>query len=133
MEEPAIAPWDVSISNADFQKLKAGFKPEDMDDKWLVSVTDLDQNGKISIHITRSWTRKELYRLTVKPSDGASGAKVEAITWEQNKGGIRISEEQGKKEAVLLCRSILGCKVDSLPEYDSSIFWNHPGALLGAK
>ncbi|MCJ1386771.1 hypothetical protein MMC17_009897 [Xylographa soralifera] len=133
MEEPATAPWDLSISDADFEKLKAGFASGDMDDHWIISVTDLDQNGKVSIHISRSWTRKELYRLAVKPSDGASGVKIEAITWEQNKGGIHISEEQGKKEAVLLCRSILGCDIDTLPEYDSSTFWNHPGAQLDAK
>ena len=122
MEDPATALWDLSISDADFEKLKAGFEPEDMDDRWMVSVTDLDQSGNISIHISRSWTEKELYRLAVKPNDGASGVRIEAITWEQNLGGIHISEEQGKKEAVLLCRSILGCDIDALPEYDSSIF-----------
>jgi hypothetical protein len=93
MEDPATALWDLSISDADFEKLKAGFESEDMDDRWIISVTDLDQSGNISIHISRSWTKKELYRLAVKPSDGTSGVKIEAITWEQNKGGIHISEE----------------------------------------
>ena len=133
MEDPATALWDLSISDTDFDKLKAGFESEDMDDKWIVSVTDLDQSGHTSIHISRSWTKKELYRLAVKPRAGASGVKIEAITWEQNKGGIHISEEQGKKEAVLLCRSILGCDIDTLPEYDSSIFWTHPAAQLDTK
>lgn len=131
MELPATAQWGLTISDADFEKLKTGFEPQDMDDKWNVSASELDQSGNISIHISRSWTQKDFYVLVVKPSDGVRGVKVEAITWEQDKGGIYISEDQAKKEAVLLCRSILGCGIDALPEYDPSIFWNHPAAQRG--
>ena len=135
MQEPATAPWGLSISDADFEKLKAGFEPQDQDDKWRVSVTDQSQSGTISIHLARSGTGIELYVLIVKPSDGGSsggGAKVEAITWEQNKGGIRISEEQAKKEVVILTRGFLECEFDALPEYEISDLWNHPAAQLGA-
>lgn len=138
MLDPAIAPWDLSISDADFEKLKAGFEPQDMDDKWRVSVTELGWSGNISIHLSRSWTGKELYVLIVNPGDDdnsnstGGGVKIEAITWEQNKGGIRISEEQAKKEVVIITRCILRCAFDALPEYDSSDLWNHPGARIGA-
>ncbi|MCJ1438052.1 hypothetical protein MMC27_007439 [Xylographa pallens] len=118
MQEPATALWNLSISYADFERLRAGIKPLDMDDKWIFSVTDLNQSGHITIRLIRSWTKTELYRLAVKPSDDFSGFEIEAITWEQNQGGIHISEEQGKKEAVLRCRYILGCDIDTLPEYD---------------
>lgn len=130
MQEPATAPWGLSISDADFKKLKAGFEPQDQDDKWRVSATDQSQNGTISIHLARSGTGKELYVLVVKPRGG--GVKIEAITWEQNKGGIRISEEQAKKEVVIITRRLLECGFDSLPEYDVSDLWNHPAAQLGA-
>ena len=128
MADPATASWDLSISDADFEKLKAGFQPRDMDDKWAFEITDLDQNGKISVHIIRSWLRKEDYRLAVKPSDGTSGVKVEGITWERTKNGYYVSEEQAKKEAAMLCRSILACDIDALPEYSSSEMWNYPRA-----
>ncbi|CAI6332968.1 unnamed protein product [Periconia digitata] len=138
MQEPATAPWDLIISDADLQKLKAGFEPQDQDDKWRVSVTDQSPSGNFSVHLARSGTGKELYILAVKPSDGSSsgssgGAKIEAITWEQNKGGIRISEEQGKKEAVIISRSVLECDFDALPDYDVSDMWNHPAAQIDAK
>ncbi|KAF2813238.1 uncharacterized protein BDZ99DRAFT_252032 [Mytilinidion resinicola] len=132
MDDPATAPWGLSISNADFEKLRAGFEPRDMDDKWAVSATDPDQSGNISIRVRRSWTGKEHYILAVKPSDGGSRAQIEAITWEQNKGGIYISECLGKKEAVMICRGLLGCDFDTLPYYDPSLLWNHPAAQIGA-
>lgn len=118
MQEPATAPWGLSILNdADFEKLKAGFEPHDQDDKWRVSVTNQNQSGAISIHLARSGTGKELYVLVMNPSDGDS-VKIElAITWEQNKGGIRISEEQAKKEVVIITRRLLEC---DFPEYDIS-------------
>ncbi len=135
MQEPATAQWDLSISDADLEKLKAGFEPQMMEDRWRVSTTDQSESDTTSIHFVRSWTGIELYVLHVKPSDGGSigsGAKVKAITWEQNKGGIRISEEQGKKEVVILSRGFLECTFDALPEYNVSDLWDHPASQKGA-
>ena len=64
---------------------------------------------------------------------GGGGVVIEAITWEQNKGGIRLSEEQAKKEVVMITRSMLQCDYDALPEYDPEDIFNHPGAQIGAK
>ncbi|CAN8104769.1 unnamed protein product [Discula destructiva] len=131
MEHPETASWGLSISDADFAKLKRGVRPRDMDDRWIFQAMtctetadyatakeqttdatttdteptheelmdamladeaaadealadedtlDLVQGGNISIH--RSWTNKELYRLDVRLSEGATSAKIEAITWE---------------------------------------------------
>lgn len=63
---------------------------------------------------------KELNLLVVNPSDSTSDLKIEAIVWEQKKGGIHISEEQHKKKAVLLCRFSLECGIDALLEYNPS-------------
>lgn len=137
MREPATAPWGLSISDADFAKLRAGFEPRDQDDKWRVSIMDQSQSGNIPIHLARSGTRKEIYVLFVKPSDvgcsSSSGVKIEAITWEQNKRGVRLSEEQAKKEVVMITRSMLQCDYDALPGYDPEDIFNHPGAQIGAK
>ncbi|KAF2818571.1 hypothetical protein CC86DRAFT_308927 [Ophiobolus disseminans] len=133
MEEPATAQWHQRISDADFKKLKAGFESRDMDDKWNITVTEQTSSSNISICFARSWTDQELYVLDVKSSDGGSGSQIKAITWEQNKSGIRISEEQAKKEVVILSRSILDCEFEELPEYDRNDVWNHPAARLDAK
>ncbi|GAB1312060.1 hypothetical protein MFIFM68171_02270 [Madurella fahalii] len=184
MENPATASWGLSISDADFAKLKRGVRARDMDDRWIVkamtdeeladeattnraatsgamtneattnealtdkeltdeelmdellmdeattgealtdeATLDLDQGGNISIR--RSWTNKELYRLAVKPSEGGTSAKIEAITWEQNQGD-RISEEQAKIDAVILCRQILECDFAAAPDYDPLLFSAFP-------
>jgi hypothetical protein len=122
MDDPATAPWDLSISDVDFEKLKAGFEALDMNQRWEIITKDPDENGIISVHISRSWTEEDQYILAVKPSDGG-GAKIISITWEQNKGEIRVGEERAKKEAVILCRMVLRCDFDTLPLYDRKILW----------
>ncbi|OJJ07576.1 hypothetical protein ASPVEDRAFT_155399 [Aspergillus versicolor CBS 583.65] len=120
MQKPATAPWGLSISNSDFQKLTAGYKPRGMDDRWRVAVSPPDQNGTISVHFARSWTGIPHYVLFIKPIDGdSSDAIIDAITWEQNKGGIYISEEMAKMTVVTISRSFLECDYDLLPEYDT--------------
>lgn len=140
MQEPATVPWGLLISDADLKKLSAGLEPQDQDDKWRISVSDQHQNGIISIHVIRVGTRREIHVLFVNTSNGGgssssniSGTMIEAITWEQKKGGIHLSEEQAKKEVVMITRSILGCDYDALPEYNFEDMFNHPGAWIGAK
>jgi hypothetical protein len=132
MVDPATVSWGLSISSTDFEKLKAGFESSEMEDKWTISVENLEHSGgKISITFMRSWTGQTLYKLTAKPSDG-SGATIETITWERNKEGIHISEEQGKKEVVIIARLILDCDFDELPYYHISLMWDHSGASINA-
>lgn len=134
MLEPATAPWGLSISDADFKKLSAGLEPQDQDDKWRITVSDQNQNGNISINMARTVANREIYILFVNPNNGGSGAIIEAVTWEQNKGGIHLTEEQAKKEVVMITRSILQCDYDALPEYDfMEDMFNYPGARIGAK
>lgn len=135
MEDPATAPWGLHISNADLQKLQAGFEPQDHDNKWRVSVSDQGQSSEISVHIARSAFREELFVLTVKLSDvdGENGsAQVEAITWQQDQGGVRISEEIAKKQVTLLVRRVLGGHFEKLPEYSFEEAFLHP-ARKGAR
>ncbi|KAE8373853.1 hypothetical protein BDV26DRAFT_296524 [Aspergillus bertholletiae] len=135
MQEPATAPWGLSISDADVEKLKAGLEPKDQDGKWRISATDQSQSGNISVHLARSGTGKEVYILIMKPNDGrssGSGAEIEAIIWEQNKAGIHITEEQAKKDVVIITRGLLGRDFDALPGYDVSDLWNYPTGEIGA-
>jgi hypothetical protein len=131
MVDPETAPWNLSISDADFEKLKAGFASQSMDDKWTVTVADPDDRGIISITVTRAGTGRKHYTLHIKLRDRASGVKVESFTWEQNQGGVYISEDQGKINAVILLRGILDCEFGKLPDYDSSLMWTHPTFKLG--
>lgn len=130
MKERLTAPLDVSISDADVEKLKVGFKSQSMDDKWDLLVEDPDENGGISIHIIRNWLQEECYILHIAPKpstddDGRSStAKIQGITWEGNKNNLQCGAEQAQKEAVMLCRGWLDCEFEGLPQYPSSVFWD---------
>ena len=137
MQEPATAPWGLRISNSDFKKLSAGFEPQDQDDKWRISVFDQNQSGNISIHVTWVAANREIYVLFVNPnnnggsgsSSSSSGVMIEAITYEQSKSGIHLSDKQAKKEVVVVTRSMLQCDYDALPEYNfEEDMFNYPGA-----
>jgi hypothetical protein len=122
----------VSISESDFAKLKAGVEPESQDDKWHIWNSEESQNNNILIHFARTGTGNKFYILHVKQNGGGSGtgAKIVAITWAQNKGGILISEKQGKKDAIIITRAVLGGDIEALLEYDFNDIWNHPAATL---
>lgn len=133
MVSPATAQWGLSLSKADFQKLIAGHEPQSMDDHWRVDVSDPDQSGVITISIAQSWGSIKCYVLSVKPDDGVDLARIDSITWEQDQGGVHISEEKGKKDAVILCRHLLECEFVDVPDYDFSDLWDHPAARLDSE
>ncbi|GAM90469.1 hypothetical protein ANO11243_085130 [Dothideomycetidae sp. 11243] len=115
MDAPATATWGQAVSDADIEKIKAGFVGPDMDYRWVIITERVNENGDLSVWIGRSWTRQECYILDIRTNK--NGHRIESITWEQNKGGIYISEEQSKKESIILCRVYLGCDFDMLPDY----------------
>jgi hypothetical protein len=115
MKKPLTAPWDLAISDSDVEKLKAGFRVRNMDDKysWLIE----DQNGNISIHVIRYFVRVEefILHLTPKPSnDNNASAKIHSLTWEGDFAGMK-DEEQAKERVVLLARLMLKCDLENAP------------------
>ncbi|PVI04205.1 hypothetical protein DM02DRAFT_519094 [Periconia macrospinosa] len=130
MKEPLTAPLDMTISEADVEKIKVGYRTRSMDEKWDFLIEDPDESGNISLHILRSWlgTQDDDYILHIAPkpsnNDGGS-AKIVGITWEGNKAGLQCDAEQAKIEAVSLCRGHLKCKFDNLPDYPTSMFWKN--------
>ncbi|CAI9631342.1 unnamed protein product [Alternaria burnsii] len=120
MTEPGTASWDVSISEADFAKLIAGFESQSMDDKWNVWSEEESHGGDMLVHFARSWTGQKVWILHLEANEGEgnTGGKIKGITWAQKLGEIHISEEQGKRDATIMSRALLGCEVEALPEYD---------------
>jgi hypothetical protein len=117
MKKPLTAPLDLPLSSSDMQKLKAGFRPRNLDDKcaWLVE----DENGNTSIHVIRYFVHEEEYVLHIAPKSGDDdGARVDRITWEGDVNGIQRDAEQAKKNVVILARVILKCEFETLPEYE---------------
>lgn len=126
MPEPATAPWGLTITDADFQKLKAGLQVFSMDDRLRVWFTEEPESGKVTIHIVRHWIGRELYSVVIKPGDGC--ATIETINWSQDQGGIRITEGIAKMHVVMLTRCNMGCEFEGLPDCDSEDFFDEPAA-----
>lgn len=118
MKKPLTAPLDVAVSDSDVGKLKAGFRPRNMDDKYAFLIED--DNGNISIHCTRYYTGEEVYILHLAPksdNDNGASAKIHSITWEGDLNGIHRELEQAKKNVVFQARSTLKCDFEALPRY----------------
>jgi microsomal dipeptidase-like Zn-dependent dipeptidase len=116
MKKPLTAPLDLAVSDSDVEKLKAGFRPRNLDDKyaWLIE----DENGNISIHVIRYFVKEEVYILHIAPklsNDNSASAKIHSITWEGDMIGIRDGVEQAKKNVVMLARVILKCDFENAP------------------
>jgi hypothetical protein len=116
MKKPLTAPWNLAISDSDVEKLKAGFRVRNLDDKysWLIK----DENGNISIHIIRYFLGEEEYILHITPKSGNSNsgkAKIHSITWEGELVGIKDDEEQAKERVVILARVMLKCGFEHAP------------------
>ncbi|KAF2830451.1 hypothetical protein CC86DRAFT_367211 [Ophiobolus disseminans] len=115
MKKPLTAPWDLAVSDSDVEKLKAGFRPRNFDDKyaWLIE----DDNGNISIHVIRYFIKEEEYILHLAPkssNDNGASAKIHSITWEGEMVDIQDDVEKAKERVVLLAR-IPNCDFENAP------------------
>lgn len=116
MKKPLTAPWDLAISDSDVEKLKAGFRPRNFDDKyaWLIE----DDNGNISIHVIRHFVKEEEYILHIAPkssNDNTASAKIHSITWDGELIDIQDDVEKAKKRVVILARVIPNCDFENAP------------------
>lgn len=119
MKSPATASWNLGISRNDVEKLLKGFKPAEMEDRWVCRADVPDARGDFVVHMHRSWTGDEVLRMNVvlaaAAGDGASAhtneryAKISDITWEGGEGSFLASEVEAKDLATGLCRGVLGC------------------------
>lgn len=128
MDDPTTAPCGLRISDADFAKLKAGFRPRNQDDKWIITATAADESesesGTISLHVARASIRKDYFVLTIKPIDSSSGigsgAEIEAITWEcgleRHVGDPPLPKEEAQRLVLAIIKGKTKCDFDALPE-----------------
>src|SRR4051812_22343921 len=106
MENPATVPWSVQLSAPDFAKLKQGFMPKQMDDKWACIVDEADDRGSILVHWQRTWP--EVDQIILRVNTKSEGAEIVEITWDKCSGLNKVSEEEGKKLAKDLSQGLLG-------------------------
>ncbi|KAL8376627.1 hypothetical protein RB595_007641 [Gaeumannomyces hyphopodioides] len=125
MKEALTAPWDVPVSAADVERLKAGFRSRSMDDKWDLLVGGPGRQGRLvpPHHPELDPTEGDG---DGEGATGGSGAKIMGFTWDGKYSDLQVPEEQAKKDAIMLCRGKLGCEFEALPQYSmENEFWQN--------
>lgn len=121
---PATASWNVTISQADLEKLQAGYEPWDIGNMWYIKAMPRDESNRMHVHFARFCARSPVYTIVVAVSpDGSSGGVIESIIWETREGDHDLSEDWAKREVVLVARSRAECDMPGLPELDREEWW----------
>lgn len=122
MKTPTTAPWDLAISRSDTEKLQRGFNPAAMEDRWKCHADAPDARGAFVVHVHRSWTGDEVFRMNVVvvvlaatvPDVGTDEpqpyARIADITWDRGNGVFLDSEGKAKDLAARVCRGVMGCE-----------------------
>lgn len=126
---PATSPWDVKLTGEKVERLRLGFKPMAMEDKWFV-FADGDEvdgqegkAGEMRVHFFRSWTGMKIFELVVEldeskeRKDGKGderGGKIKELRWESSPEMVGDEGEEGAKEMVTeVCRWVLDIELRS--------------------
>jgi hypothetical protein len=64
IRKPAALPYQAVFNDAEFRKVKQGFLPHQMEDKWFVFFED------DCLYFHRSWTGGGIYKLRIVRQDG---------------------------------------------------------------
>jgi hypothetical protein len=124
MKSPKTIAWKVPIQPPQLARTLMGFRPSEMEDKWFVYADGPDNDGKISVHLIRSWTGFRIAEVKINLGDAASGSGpgwIKEFVWESSDEVIRIQDEEEAKGMVReTFRWVLGVElaaevVDEMP------------------
>lgn len=115
ISKPVEAAWDQVVPRTEAPKIINGFKPGAMEDKWFVYSDGPDANGKVTMHMHRSWTGFKLFEVTMQiemnedfePAD--KDAQFTKIIYETDETKFRNpGEGSAKTMALEVCNWCLG-------------------------
>ncbi|KAK2033660.1 hypothetical protein LX32DRAFT_689954 [Colletotrichum zoysiae] len=93
LSKRTTAPWDCPLPAGAWERMKRGYRPESMDDRWVVSFT-----GEDKVVFARSWTGAPIVEIQVAAGDHP---RIVAVAWEGD-GSVWVGgSEQSAKELVV--------------------------------
>ncbi|KAH8802687.1 hypothetical protein F5884DRAFT_478618 [Xylogone sp. PMI_703] len=110
-QKPVTSSWNLKLKPSLLPKLRMGFLPRDMDDKWFV-YSEEPEKGKITVHFHRSWTGLKIAEIEIE-HDGTEDRKdaeasITKLVWESSEDVMRNPGEKMVKDQVeTVCRYIL--------------------------
>ena len=116
MRRPAPMDYRDVFTWAEWRELRRGYIPEVMEEKWFI------YEGEGTLHLHRSWTGFETYRVTLRPTN--DGMEVISASYESDvdlyrSGGPRYEEQMVRW---LLRSLVLGQQVE-FPTYPDTPEW----------
>ncbi|MCJ1251614.1 hypothetical protein MMC30_008849 [Trapelia coarctata] len=117
-KNPVSAPWNVAIPPGELPKILNGFRPREMEDKWIVYTDGPDAEGRAVVHFHRSWTGYKFVELEIEVDReaGVSGGEVEGsarivkIVFEPHED-LDGRTEEAKRTAREVCRWVLNVEL----------------------
>jgi hypothetical protein len=117
--KPVTSSWNVKIQKSQLPLLLQGFRPREMEDKWFIYADGPDAEGRITLHLHRSWTGVKVAEIVVEagPTEGKGGSdeplQITKIIWESDQDVVRYeSEREAKETARETCRWVLGVELE---------------------
>lgn len=111
IEKPKACTWGLRVRAEDVTKIRAGFYPRDMDEKWLCEADEPDIQGEVVVHFTRSWTLNEIFRFRLVPD--ARGEEGSATITKFEYAPNYPEEDEAKNMVVMICNNILECNLEA--------------------
>ncbi|PVH98710.1 hypothetical protein DM02DRAFT_30481 [Periconia macrospinosa] len=116
LKNTATAQWGRSLTHSDYSKILKGFGPQDMDDRWGIQTDTPDAQGNTVAYLYRSWGSVVQFSLTITAGDADNTetkdwAKIVTISWNEQPGYQKVTEEEAKESSVNLCRGLLRCEM----------------------
>ena len=98
-EKTKTVQLNVGFTNDQMEKIKCGFIPEEMEDKWFIYYVEEEE----SLYLHRSWTGFCVYVVKFKKIDGGCGAERAVVNDEPEQYKCSGSTEDEKR----LCLSVI--------------------------
>jgi hypothetical protein len=120
MFQPAEVQLNLPISLTDFEKFKAGFKPTQPEDGWVIIPTYLKEKDAWSVNWERMAFDHSHYVFVILPASAdGKGPLIESLIYESRTAArINISEDMAIKEAIFRARYDLECDIEAFPNID---------------
>lgn len=115
MRRPRTIQWNIPISEADFGRLLAGYRPTCMEEKWVIKSKHLTEKNAYRVRFARSWTSNPYHELFINEK----GTAIESLAYESiDDAGQDITEDEAKDVVIRLARGWLECDIEAIPKED---------------
>jgi hypothetical protein len=106
IEKPQTAAWEYALTTEALEKILLGFRPQMMEDKWVVLSEGPDDKGVLTTEFVRRWTGQTVAVVRTQMVEGegkGEAARFVEITWNSE------TDNEGKRAGTVCQGPGAGC------------------------